>query len=62
MRLSKQIAQLWVAVQKPQGTPISNHPQLGGERGDNVNQCYTRGQGKNLNNGKGFDHKEIKYF
>ena len=32
MRLSKHIAQLWVAVQKPQNSPFSKPQQLGSER------------------------------
>ena len=43
MRLSEQIAQLQVVVQK---TTTSNPQQLGSERDGNGNQCNTRGQGK----------------
>ena len=50
MRLSEQIVQLWVAVQKPQKTVISNSQQLGSERDGNGNQHNTRCQGKNQGN------------
>ena len=62
MRLSKQIVQLWVAVQEPQKTATSNHQQLGSERDSNVNLHNSRGYGRNQNNGKGCVTKGIKCF
>ena len=62
VRLSEQIVQLQVAVQKPQKTMTSSPQQLGSEKDHNSNQCKTRGQGKNQSNGKGCDHKGIKCF
>ena len=62
MRLSEQIIQLQVAVQKPWKTAISNLQQLGSERDGDGNQCNDMGQGKNQGNAKGYDCKGIKCF
>ena len=62
MRLSKQIMQLQMVVQKPQKTSTSSPQQLESERDGNGNQCNTRGQGKNQNNGDVCECKGIKCF
>ena len=54
LRLSEQITQLPVAVQKPQEIPQSvTHEQSGSERDCNGNQHNTRSQGENRGNDEG---------
>ena len=55
MRLSKQIAQLWVAVQKPQNTTVSNPWQSGSKKDSNRKKGKTQDQGKIQANGKRSD-------
>ena len=61
-RLSEQIAQLQVAVQKPQNTAISNLWQSGSEKDGNRKKGKTNSQGKNQANGERSEHKGIKKF
>ena len=42
MRLNKQIAQLWVVIQKPQNTTVSNPQQSGSEKDGNRKKLKLR--------------------
>ena len=47
-RLTEQIVQLQVAVQKPQNTTISNPQQSGSEKDGNRKKGKTKGQGEQM--------------